>query len=80
MVAKAVRCEREGNEGRSMNTLTKRIEALESASGDMPPEVETALRELLGITGPVVPGWLSTVSAKDLAQARERLLAERDPK
>lgn len=59
-----------------MNTLTKRIEALEGASGDLSPEVNMALRELLGITGPVEPGWISKVPTQDLLKAREQLLSE----
>lgn len=61
-----------------MNTLTKRIEALESASGDMEPGVERALRELLGITGPIETGWLSKVPAADLVRARDHLLVQKD--
>lgn len=60
-----------------MNTLTKRIEALEGASGDLSPEVNMALRELLGITGPVEPGWISKVPAADLVRARDHLLAQK---
>lgn len=60
-----------------MNTLTKRIEALEGASGDLYPEVDMALRELLGITGPVEPGWISKVPAADLVRARDQLLAQK---
>lgn len=59
-----------------MNTLTKRIEVLEGATGDLSPEVDMALRELLGITGPVEPGWLSKVPAHDLLKARDQLLSE----
>lgn len=59
-----------------MNTLTKRIEALEGASGDLNPEVDMALRELLGITGPVAPGWISKVPTHDLLKAREQLPSE----
>ena len=59
-----------------MNTLTKRIEALEGASGDLSPEVDMALRELLGIIGPVEPGWISKVPTHDLLKAREQLLSE----
>lgn len=61
-----------------MNTLTKRIEALEGASGDLNHEVDMALRELLGITGPVEPGWISKVPAADLVRARDQLLVQKD--
>lgn len=59
-----------------MNTLTKRIEVLEGASGDLDHEVDVALRELLGITGPVEPGWISKVPTHDLLKVREQLLSE----
>lgn len=60
-----------------MNTLTRRIEVLEGASGDLNHEVDMALRELFGITGPVAPGWISKVPAADLVRARDQLLAEK---
>lgn len=60
-----------------MSTLTKRVESLESAADDMPPDVVLNLRQLLGITGHVEPGWLAKVPTADLVRAFEQLNAEK---
>lgn len=61
-----------------MSTLIKRVDALEVATGDMSPEVVHALRKLLGVPGPVEPGWLSKVTTADLVRAQSMLNARKE--